>query len=178
MDCNRLGDFVEKATEDFMDNRLISRAVSELGECLCVHGNKLATAESCTGGLLASTLTDVPGSSRWYAGSVVAYANEVKANLLGVPQSLLEEHGAVSEPVVLAMAENVLDVVGADIAVAISGVAGPTGGTPEKPVGMVWMAWAWPGGSRATRYNFTGDRLAVKEQSVMAAVNGLLGVAR
>lgn len=161
-----------------MDSYLISRAVSELGECLRVHDNKLATAESCTGGLLSSTLTDVAGSSEWYAGSVVAYANEVKANLLNVEQALLDKYGAVSEPVVLAMAENVLKVVGADVSVAISGIAGPTGGTPDKPVGTVWMAWAWPGGSRAKLYNFSGDRSTVKEQAVMAAINGLLGVAR
>lgn len=161
-----------------MDSYLISRAVVELGENLRVHGNRLATAESCTGGLLASTLTDVSGSSDWFAGSVVAYANEVKSNLLGVAPDLLENHGAVSEAVVLAMAEGVLKTVGAELSVAISGIAGPTGGTPDKPVGTVWMAWAWPGGSRAKRYNFSGDRTAVKEQSVMTAINGLLGVAK
>jgi len=161
-----------------MDTYLISRAVAELGECLRVNGNMLATAESCTGGLLASTLTDVPGSSEWFKGSVVAYANEVKRDLLGVPAEVLEAHGAVSEPVVLAMAQGVLQTVGADISVAISGVAGPGGGTPQKPVGTVWMAWAWPGGSRARRYDFSGDRAAIKAQSVMTAINGLLGVAR
>lgn len=161
-----------------MDTYLISRAVAELGECLRAYNNKLATAESCTGGLLASTLTDVPGSSEWFAGSVVAYANEVKSNLLGVDPAVLEAHGAVSEPVVLAMAENVLKTVGADVSVAISGIAGPSGGTPDKPVGTVWMAWAWPEGTRAKLYNFQGDRAAVKGQSVMAAINGLLGVVK
>ncbi|MBG0790678.1 MAG: CinA family protein [Desulfovibrionaceae bacterium] len=161
-----------------MDMHLISRAVAELGECLRVENNVLATAESCTGGLLASTLTDTPGSSEWFAGSVVAYSNEVKAGLLGVPREVLDEHGAVSEPVVRAMAEGVLKAVGAQVSVAISGIAGPGGGTPEKPVGTVWMAWAWPGGSRARRYDFSGTRTQVKEQSVMTAVNGLLGVVR
>lgn len=161
-----------------MDHYLVSRAVSELGECLRVHGNMLATAESCTGGLLASTLTDVSGSSNWFAGSVVAYSNSVKANVLNVPRDVLDTHGAVSEPVVLAMAQNVLKVIGADISVAISGIAGPTGGTPDKPVGTVWMAWAWPGGSRARLYTFSGDRAAIKDQSTMAAINGLLSVAR
>ncbi|QJB55560.1 CinA family protein [Pseudodesulfovibrio sp. zrk46] len=161
-----------------MDTYLISRAISELGENLRVHNNFLATAESCTGGLLGSTLTDVAGSSEWFAGSVVAYSNDVKSKLLGVSEDILEQHGAVSEPVVLAMAENVLKTIGADISVAISGIAGPGGGTPEKPVGTVWMAWAWPGGTRAKLYNFTGDRTAIKEQSVMAAINGLLGVAK
>ncbi|BDQ33926.1 CinA family protein [Pseudodesulfovibrio portus] len=161
-----------------MDMHLISRAVAELGECLRVEENLLATAESCTGGLLASTLTDTPGSSEWFAGSVVAYSNEVKARLLGVPPEVLDEHGAVSEPVVLAMAEGVLKATGAHVSVAISGIAGPTGGTPEKPVGTVWMAWAWPGKTRARRYNFSGSRSEVKAQSVMAAINGLLGVVR
>lgn len=161
-----------------MDTYLISRAVSELGECLRVEDNLLATAESCTGGLLASTLTDTPGSSEWFAGSVVAYSNEVKAKLLGVPQDVLEKHGAVSEPVVLAMAEGVLKSVGAHVSVAISGVAGPGGGSEEKPVGTVWMAWAWPEGTRARQYTFSGTREEVKGQSVMAAINGLLSVAR
>lgn len=161
-----------------MDKHLISRAVAELGECLRVEDNLLATAESCTGGLLASTLTDVPGSSEWFAGSVVAYSNPVKAGLLGVPQAVLDEHGAVSEPVVLAMAQGALKALGAHVSVAISGVAGPGGGSAEKPVGMVWMAWAWPGGTRARRYDFAGTRDEVKEQSVMAAINGLLGVVR
>lgn len=161
-----------------MDTYLISRAVAELGECLRVEDNFLATAESCTGGLLASTLTDTPGSSEWFAGAVVAYSNEVKNKLLGVPQDILDKHGAVSEPVVLAMAEGVLKTVGAHVSVAISGIAGPSGGTPEKPVGTVWMAWAWPSGTRARLYNFTGSREEVKGQAVMAAVNGLLSVAR
>jgi len=161
-----------------MDNRLVSLAVSELGECLHVNDNFLATAESCTGGLLASTLTDTPGSSEWFAGSVVAYSNAVKEKLLGVDPELLREHGAVSEQVVLAMARGVLDAVGAQVSVAISGIAGPSGGTPDKPVGTVWMAWAWPSGSRARRYDFPGPREAVKDQAVMAAINGLLSVVR
>lgn len=161
-----------------MDTYLISRAVAELGECLRAYNNTLATAESCTGGLLASTLTDTPGSSEWFSGSVVAYANQVKEQLLGVDAAILEAHGAVSEPVVLAMAQNVLKTIGADVSVAISGVAGPSGGTAEKPVGTVWMAWAWPGGTRAKLYNFQGDRAAIKDQSVMTAINGLLGVVK
>ncbi|MCJ2165859.1 MULTISPECIES: CinA family protein [unclassified Pseudodesulfovibrio] len=161
-----------------MDNFLLSRAVAELGACLRVENNFLATAESCTGGLLASTLTDTPGSSEWFAGSVIAYSNTVKTGLLNVPADVLEKHGAVSEPVVRAMAQGVLKAIGANVSVAISGVAGPGGGTPEKPVGTVWMAWAWPGGTRAKCYNFNGEREQIKQQSVMAALNGLLAVAR
>ncbi|BCS88596.1 CinA family protein [Pseudodesulfovibrio sediminis] len=161
-----------------MDTYLISRAVAELGECLSVEENMLATAESCTGGLLSSILTDCPGSSQWYAGSVVAYAYEVKSKLLGVDPMVLEKHGAVSEPVVKAMAEGVIKAIGANVSVAISGIAGPGGGTPEKPVGTVWMAWTWPGGTRAKSYSFEGTRQEIKEQSVMAAINGLLSVVR
>ncbi len=161
-----------------MDTHLLSRAVAELGECLRAYDNTLATAESCTGGLLASTLTDTPGSSEWFKGSVVAYANDVKTGLLGVPAKLLEEHGAVSEPVVRAMAEGVCKATGAEVSVAISGIAGPGGGTPEKPVGTVWMAWVWPSGARVRRYDFSGDRANIKAQAVMAAVNGLLSVTR
>ena len=161
-----------------MDTYLISRAVNELGESLRAHNNTLATAESCTGGLIANTLTDAPGSSEWFAGAIVAYSNEVKTKLLGVPPEVIEEHGAVSRPVVLAMAQGILKTIGADISVAISGIAGPDGGTPEKPVGTIWMAWAWPGGTRAKRYDLTGDRITIKGQSVMAAVNGLLGVVK
>ena len=161
-----------------MDTYLISRAVSELGECLRVEDNLLATAESCTGGLLANTITDTPGSSEWFAGGIVAYSNEVKTKLLGVKPGLIEKHGAVSKEVVLAMAEGALKTLDANVSVAISGIAGPAGGTPEKPVGMVWMAWAYPGGSRAKLYSFSGSREIVKEQSVMAAINGLLAVAR
>lgn len=161
-----------------MDPYLLSRAVSELGELLRVNSALLVTAESCTGGLLASTLTDTPGSSDWFAGSVVAYSNSVKQNVLGVPESVLEQHGAVSEACVLAMADGVIRTLGADYSVAISGVAGPSGGSPDKPVGTVWMAWAWPGGSRARLYNFQGSRDQVKHQSVVAAINGLLGAVR
>jgi len=161
-----------------MDTYLISRAVAEVGECLRAQKHFLATAESCTGGLLASTLTDTPGSSEWFAGSVVAYSNAVKNKLLGVPADILEKHGAVSEPVVLAMAKGVLETVGADVSVAISGIAGPSGGTPEKPVGTVWIAWAWPDGTRAKMFSFQGTRDQVKNQTVMSAINGLLSVTK
>lgn len=161
-----------------MDRMLIQRAVQEVGELLGLEDYTLATAESCTGGLLASTLTDVSGSSAWFRGSVVAYANEVKQGLLGVPEEDIAAHGAVSESVVKAMAEGVKKAVGADVSVAISGIAGPTGGTPDKPVGTVWMAWSWPYGTKTKIYHFDGGRDAVKAQSVMAAVNGLMAILR
>jgi nicotinamide-nucleotide amidase len=106
---------------------------------------KVATAESCTGGLVANRITDVPGSSAVFTYGFVTYANEAKRDVLGVPQDLLDTHGAVSEPVVRAMAEGALRVSGADIAVAVTGIAGPDGGTLEKPVGTVWLAWAAKG---------------------------------
>ena len=161
-----------------MDTYLISRAISELGECLRVEDNFLATAESCTGGKLASILTDTPGCSEWFTGSVVAYSNEVKTKLLGVNPALIEKHGAVSKQVALAMAEGVLEATGAHVSVAITGVAGPTGGTKEKPVGTVWIAWAYPGGTRSKLFSYEGDREIVRNQSIMAAINGLLAVAK
>jgi nicotinamide-nucleotide amidase len=134
----------------------------------------LACAESCTGGLLSSVLTDAPGASVWFAGSVVVYANAAKRDILGVSQSLLDEKGAVSREAVLAMVRGARGVLRADAAVAISGVAGPTGGTPQKPVGTVWLAWEGPEGKEAKRFHFDGDRLAIKGQAVRAALEGLL----
>lgn len=109
------------------------------------RGLKLATAESCTGGLIANRITDVPGSSAVFTHGFVTYANEAKRDLLGVPREMLDEHGAVSEAVAKAMADGALRVSGADIAVAVTGIAGPDGGTPDKPVGTVWLAWAAKG---------------------------------
>jgi len=152
-----------------------ARHVSGRGWLLC-------TAESCTGGLLAHTLTNIDGSSAWFHGGVVCYSNELKTGLLGVDPALLAEHGAVSEAVVLAMAQGALCLPGMPegrgVAVAISGIAGPTGGTREKPVGTVWMAWAWPGGARAEQFLFRGSRAAVKSQSVGGALFGLATFAR
>jgi len=108
-------------------------------------GLKLAAAESCTGGLIANRITDVPGSSAVFTHGFVTYANEAKRDLLGVPQAMLDEHGAVSEPVVRAMAEGALKASDADVAVAVTGIAGPGGGTEDKPVGTVWLAWAAKG---------------------------------
>ncbi len=150
---------------------------SDAGRLAQGNGWMLATAESCTGGLLASTLTNLPGSSRWFHGGVVAYSNALKMGLLGVPEAILAENGAVSGPVVLAMARGALLLPGMPggrgVAVAISGIAGPTGGTREKPVGTVWIGWAWPGGERAEKFLFRGSRASVKAQSVAGALFGL-----
>jgi nicotinamide-nucleotide amidase len=145
-----------------------------LGAYLREQGVRMATAESCTGGLTASTLTDVAGSSEWFEGGVVAYDNRVKTGLLGVPQDILVRRGAVSRECVEAMAQGVCDLLHVPVGVAISGIAGPGGGSPEKPVGTVWIGWkrfdrVWSRG-----YLFQGERGAVKLQSVRAAIVGLL----
>lgn len=155
----------------------LERLASEAGRLVSGNGWTLAVAESCTGGLLASTLTNLPGSSAWFHGGVVSYSNALKIGLLGVPEALIAEHGAVSEAVVLAMARGALALPGmpadSGCSVAISGIAGPSGGTREKPVGTVWMAWAWPSGCRAESFLFRGARTAVKAQSVSGALFGL-----
>jgi nicotinamide-nucleotide amidase len=134
-------------------------------------GLKAAVAESCTGGLIAGCLTAVSGSSDVVERGFVTYTNEAKAGMLGVPESMLTEHGAVSEPVARAMAEGALANSPADIAVAVTGVAGPTGGTAEKPVGLVHFAAARRGAETlAEDHRFDGDRDAVRMQSVTAAV--------
>jgi nicotinamide-nucleotide amidase len=156
----------------------LDRMAAEAGRLVEGRGWLLATAESCTGGLLSSTLTNLSGSSNWFHGGVVAYSNALKHGLLGVPEAALCQHGAVSEAVVLAMAQGALGLPGMPegrgCAVAISGIAGPTGGTLEKPVGTVWMAWAWPGGTRAESFLFRGSRASVKAQSVAGALFGLV----
>ena len=144
---------------------------------LAAAGKAVSTAESCTGGWIAKSITDLPGSSAVFGYGVVSYSNGAKESILGVQNQTLEEHGAVSEPVVEEMAKGALRLSGADIAVAVSGVAGPDGGTEEKPVGTVWFAWAVRDGSNAlvdTRQeHFSGDRVLVREASVAHALQGL-----
>ncbi len=125
----------------------------------------VATAESCTGGLLAKMLTDIPGSSRYFQRGWITYSNEAKTQLLGVDPALLETHGAVSEPVVKAMAQSAREKSGADFALAISGIAGPDGGTPQKPVGTVCIALDHEGGTVTRTFNFPGDREGVRDRS-------------
>ncbi|MBX3178136.1 MAG: CinA family protein [Candidatus Hydrogenedentes bacterium] len=133
-------------------------------------GKTIATAESCSGGLIAHRLTNVPGASTPFLGGLVAYSNAVKAAMLGVSEAVLAEHGAVSDPVARAMAIGARERFASDYAVAVTGIAGPGGGTPEKPVGLVYMAVAAPDGCRAARYLFQGDRAAVKQQTADAAL--------
>jgi nicotinamide-nucleotide amidase len=145
-----------------------------LGRALLVRGWHVATAESCTGGWIAKTLTDVPGSSQWFEGSVVSYSNSAKTNLLGVARDLIDANGAVSEQVVRAMANGARERFGTELAVAVSGVSGPTGGTPDKPVGTVCFAWATPTATGAARRLFTGGREGIRRQSVAFALERLV----
>ena len=134
------------------------------------RGWKLAVAESCTGGLIGARLTSVPGSSSYFAGGVIAYSNDLKKNLLNVPAGLLESEGAVSGPVVEAMARGGIAATGADCGISVTGVAGPDGGTEEKPVGTVWVGIALPSGTISRQYHFQGNREEVREQTVKAAL--------
>ncbi len=136
-----------------------------LGELLKERGLWLAVAESCTGGLVAHRITNVPGSSAYFLGGVVAYANEIKLSVLGVRPETLEKSGAVSAQTVVEMARGVRRLLGADIGAAITGIAGPGGGSPEKPVGLTWIGICAPDLTRAWHYLWSGERLAVKEQS-------------
>ena len=134
----------------------------------------IATAESCTGGLLAHTLTNIPGSSAYFKGGVVSYSNEVKMKVLGVKRETLEQYGAVSEQTAREMAEGVKNLMEVDVAVATTGIAGPGGGTPSKPVGLVYIGFATPEGVEVKRFLFNGDRLYNKEQFCNAALNMVL----
>ena len=145
---------------------------------LCIKmGWKLAVAESCTGGLIGAQLTSVPGSSAYFSGGVIAYSNDVKMSLLGVSMGLLESEGAVSALVVESMAMGVVMAAAADCGIAVTGVAGPDGGTDDKPVGTVWIGIALPTGTTSRMYRFDGDREAVREQTVTAALELFLETA-
>lgn len=134
----------------------------------------LATAESCTGGLIAGACTDLSGSSNWFERGFVTYSNAAKTELLGVPAALIDAHGAVSEEVAHAMASGALAHAQAQVAVAVTGVAGPTGGTPDKPVGLVWFGFALPGRVVTEKMHFPGDRAAVRAATVHHALSRLL----
>lgn len=145
----------------------------EVGDLLRRQKKRLVTVESCTGGLIASRITDVPGSSDYFTAGLVVYANAAKTALAGVPESLLAEHGAVSEAVARAMAEGARSRTEADVAVATTGIAGPGGGSAAKPVGLVYVAVADEAGSVVGRHQFSGDRQAIKERAASAALGML-----
>ena len=155
-------------------DRELESLARKLGDALLQSGASVACAESCTGGWVSKVLTDVPGSSSWFGWGFVTYANEAKQDELHVADETLREHGAVSEPVVAAMVQGARERSGAEYAVAVSGIAGPDGGTEDKPVGTVWIAWGGPRTIRAERFHFDGDREFVRRQSVARALQGLL----
>lgn len=148
----------------------------EAGSLLREKGLTLAVAESCTGGLLSSLITDVPGSSDYFAGSVVAYSNDIKAALLGVKKSTIEESGAVSKQTATEMALGIKKKLKADLGISITGIAGPGGGTPEKPVGTVYMAVAFKDTVAVKKFLFKGSRKTIKKQSAIAAIEMAVNV--
>jgi nicotinamide-nucleotide amidase len=176
--AERAGAVLDAATEEIAaalgptlfarDNRRLEEVV---GQMLRARALSVATAESCTGGLLASRLTDVPGSSDYVERGVICYSNRAKTELVGVPEAMIREHGAVSETVGLAMARGIREQARTDFGVGITGIAGPTGGTPAKPVGTVVVALAWAGGERVRTLWFPGDREQVKFHASQAALD-------
>lgn len=150
-----------------------SAVVVSLAAALRERGQRMATAESCTGGLIAGACTEISGSSDWFDRGFVTYSNLSKTEMLGVPAALLDHHGAVSAEVAMAMASGARQRAGVAHALAVTGVAGPTGGSEVKPVGTVWIAWATPFGTSAELHRFAGDRRAIREATVVAALKGM-----
>ncbi len=146
----------------------------QLGKDLAERKLTLSAAESCTGGLMSSRITDIPGSSEYFRGGVVAYQNDVKERILGVPHEVIAKHGVISEETVTAMAAGCRRLFASDIAVAITGLAGPGGGTAEKPVGLVYIGLATNAGVVAHRYQWNGDRIQNKKKAVDTAITLIL----
>jgi PncC family amidohydrolase len=157
-----------------MEGPSLDRLVEQLQERCLGRGLTLATAESCTGGYIAKSITDVAGSSGYFRGGVVSYSNEVKMRLLGVPADQLAAHGAVSAQVARSMAVGALAATGADLAVAVTGISGPSGGSAAKPVGLTYVAVADSAGVEVRRFTWQGDRAANREATARAAVELLL----
>jgi nicotinamide-nucleotide amidase len=157
------------------DDSTLAGLAARVGERLTAAGRMLATAESCTGGWVAKVVTDIPGSSAWFDRGFVTYTNAAKRESLGLDPEVIRVHGAVSEETVRAMAAAALARSAAQVTVAISGIAGPGGSTPDKPVGMVWFAWASGDGEVQSAHRlFQGDREAVRRQAVEFALEGVL----
>jgi len=159
-------------------SRLLDQLAVQAGIALKEKSLMVATAESCTGGLVAAAITDVAGSSGWFERGFVTYSNEAKSTMLGVPTKLIRDYGAVSEEVAHAMAEGALLNSRAQVALSITGVAGPTGGTPEKPVGMVCFGWSNRIVTRVETQRFKGDRQQIRRQAAEHAMRGLLDLVR
>jgi nicotinamide-nucleotide amidase len=161
-----------------LDADLAVRWAAPLADALRARGWRLAAAESCTGGLIAATCTALAGSSDWFERGFVTYSNEAKTELLGVPPALIAAQGAVSEAVARAMAEGALAKAPVALAVAVTGIAGPGGAVPGKPVGTVWLAWGRAGAVQAERLQLGGDRTTVREATVERALQRLTEAAR
>ena len=157
-----------------MEQTKIEALAAQLGYLLAQKNLQVSTAESCTGGGISFAITSVSGSSAWFEQSLVTYSNEAKERWLKVPEETLRVHGAVSEPTVIAMVKGLADLTNAGLCIAVSGIAGPTGGSADKPVGMVWLAWSLRGTAEAQCFHFEGDREEVRlyavEQALMGAV--------
>lgn len=164
--------------ESAPDDAALRVLAAALGKSLMARGTRLAVAESCTGGWIAKVMTDIPGSSNWFEAGFVTYSNGAKERTLRVARATLDEHGAVSEPVVREMAAGARRAADAAAAIAVSGVAGPGGGTSDKPVGLVHFAWSLDERERAGHALFPGDREAVRRQAVAHAIEGLLALIR
>ena len=159
-----------------LTNQALEANLIQISTTLLARGWMLATAESCTGGMISAACTDLAGSSQWFERGFVTYSNEAKAEMLAVPPGLIEEHGAVSEPVARAMADGALAHSRAQVSLAVTGVAGPTGGTEAKPVGTVWFAWCVGGETHSEMQHFAGDRAAVRVATVRYALKRLLSL--
>lgn len=152
----------------------MNKLSAEIGSMLLSRGEFVATAESCTGGLIAKLLTDIAGSSAWFERGVVTYSNLAKQELLDVSEDVIDAEGAVSEATALSMVEGLLMTSPADWGIAVTGIAGPAGGTQAKPVGTVWIAWLHRSGNLQARHHlFVGDRESIREQAARAALEGL-----
>ena len=155
-------------------NQDLIKLVDELATVLLERGGKIATAESCTGGLIAKSMTDLAGSSDWFERGFVTYSNAAKTDMIGVPESVIKEYGAVSEAVANAMAGGTLRYSAADCSIAVTGVAGPAGGSPDKPVGTVWIEVAVEDQMFTQKYLFAGDRDAIRQATMLQAIQNLL----
>jgi len=155
-------------------NPQISKYSYQLGLSLLRRSASVVTAESCTGGGIASAITDVAGSSKWFHCGYVTYSNHSKIRDLGISAKLLNDKGAVCEEVVIEMATSAARISGANFSIATSGIAGPDGGSTVKPVGTVWFAWLGPNGMHSKKYRFSGDRHAIREQSIEVALKEML----
>ncbi|AOG24072.1 CinA family protein [Acidovorax sp. RAC01] len=166
---------LSKSELQALDTEALQANLTQISLILMQHGHRLATAESCTGGMIAAACTDMAGSSQWFDRGFVSYSNAAKTDMLGVPAARIEQHGAVSEDVVRAMADGAITHSQAHVSLAVTGVAGPTGGSPAKPVGTVWFGWCVGGQTHTEMQHFAGDRATVRAATVRYALQRLLG---